>query len=205
MDIFSERLSNLFRIKGVKHSELAGALHISRQAVYSYMKKTIPPAEILVKIADFFEVSVDYLLGHEVGVPIEEKVLSACELTQLSENAVKSLGRYTEHSLNIKIMSDLIEKSYIQNFVSAICDSIIAEEQFGRLYESDRLREMEVMGEYRFQQLAIEIYKDAKKNIKQHYSEELKQETIKQKMRLINAAKEARTRLDTIIAEEKTQ
>ncbi len=61
---FSKRLIYLRDKKGITQQELADNLNITRQSLSLYEKaeRTIN-IELLAKIADFFNVSTDYLLG----------------------------------------------------------------------------------------------------------------------------------------------
>lgn len=64
MKIFADRLSELRKEKGVSQAELARKLQVSYSVVcYWESNRSEPTAPNLVKIADYFEVSVDYLLG----------------------------------------------------------------------------------------------------------------------------------------------
>ena len=68
MKNFQKRLASLLYDDGGKRgqqNDLAAALGVSRQTIYSYTKTTIPPAAMLVRIADYFDVSIDYLLGRK--------------------------------------------------------------------------------------------------------------------------------------------
>lgn len=52
--------------KGITQAKLAEILGVGRTTITMYEKGTIvPPADILRKLADYFNVSVDYLLGRE--------------------------------------------------------------------------------------------------------------------------------------------
>ncbi len=64
MNKFSETLKNLRKEKSVSRKELAEALCVSVRLV-SYWENGLRECgfDMLIKIADFFEVSVDYLLG----------------------------------------------------------------------------------------------------------------------------------------------
>ena len=64
MELFSRNLKAL-RLEGeLTQAELAKELNISRDAVSSYESgRRQPDLNLLVKIAAFFGVSVDYLLG----------------------------------------------------------------------------------------------------------------------------------------------
>ncbi len=63
MDLFSKRLRMLRMEKGMKQSELAEALHFSQGMASAYENGREPPFDVLVQIANYFDVSADYLLG----------------------------------------------------------------------------------------------------------------------------------------------
>ena len=54
--------------KGVKQTPLAEATGISQAAINNYLNKDrIPGVEELCRLADYFDVSTDHLLGREAG------------------------------------------------------------------------------------------------------------------------------------------
>ena len=60
----SEKIYLLRKEKGISQAVLAKALEVSYGVIcYWETDRSEPTAPNLVKIADFFEVSVDYLLG----------------------------------------------------------------------------------------------------------------------------------------------
>ncbi|GGD06109.1 helix-turn-helix domain-containing protein [Enterococcus wangshanyuanii] len=61
MNLF-DRVSQLSKKQGLSLVELAEKLDLSRHAFYSW-KTSSPKAETLQKVAEYFEVSTDYLLG----------------------------------------------------------------------------------------------------------------------------------------------
>lgn len=62
--IFSENFRKLRKEKQITQQVIADYLGITRQAIAAYEKgKREPNLSMIVKIAEFFEVSVDYLLG----------------------------------------------------------------------------------------------------------------------------------------------
>ena len=64
MKIFAERLLELRKEKGISQAILAKQLQVSYSVVcYWETDRSEPTAPNLVKIADYFDVSVDYLLG----------------------------------------------------------------------------------------------------------------------------------------------
>ena len=65
--MFAEKLKKLRKSKeGLSQAKLADALGVTQQAVGRWEKDlNNPDHDILVKIADFFKVSLDYLEGRE--------------------------------------------------------------------------------------------------------------------------------------------
>lgn len=62
--LFGERLRHLRESKGLEREELAKILNLGYHAIAKYENnERFPSQDTLVKIADFFKVSIDYLLG----------------------------------------------------------------------------------------------------------------------------------------------
>ena len=85
-------LRKLIDDEGVKRAELAKYLGVSDAAIGQYYNgETLPTMEKLIKLADFFQVSTDYLLGRTdvKSVDLTEKAI--CEYTGLTEKALFSI------------------------------------------------------------------------------------------------------------------
>ena len=64
MEIFQKRLTELRELNEFTQREMAAKLGIKQPSYLRYENGTSEPKqEVLVKIADIFDVSVDYLLG----------------------------------------------------------------------------------------------------------------------------------------------
>ncbi|HGS8682663.1 TPA: helix-turn-helix transcriptional regulator [Enterococcus faecalis] len=75
-----ERISYLAKKQGMSVFDLAEKLDLSRNSIYSW-KKSSPKAETLEKVAEYFDVSTDYLLGRDTSKlqkadPEEEKIIT---------------------------------------------------------------------------------------------------------------------------------
>ena len=61
--MFWERLYGLCNEKGIKPNNVCMELGLSNATATHWKKGTIPNGEVLSRIADYFDCSVDYLLG----------------------------------------------------------------------------------------------------------------------------------------------
>ncbi len=61
---FSEILKMLREKHGYTQQQLADVLHVSKNSVSHYeLKISMPSIDVIIEIADIFDVSIDYLLG----------------------------------------------------------------------------------------------------------------------------------------------
>ena len=66
MEVFAKRLVKLRKEKGISQAQLARTIGSSLSIVcYWETNKSEPTAPNLVKLAEYFDVSVDYLLGRK--------------------------------------------------------------------------------------------------------------------------------------------
>lgn len=64
MNKFAERLTQLRSERGISQASVSKEIGVSRYTIYSYEKgKTAPTLDGLVALADYFDVTLDYLLG----------------------------------------------------------------------------------------------------------------------------------------------
>jgi transcriptional regulator with XRE-family HTH domain len=63
-NIFSERFKTVRLEKKLTMVDIANSLGISKQSVHEWQtKRSAPSADKLVELADYFDVSIDYLVG----------------------------------------------------------------------------------------------------------------------------------------------
>ena len=58
-----ERIKNLRKSRGMTQQQLADALGVERSSIGKYETGSLPSAEGMLKLAEYFGVSVDYLFG----------------------------------------------------------------------------------------------------------------------------------------------
>lgn len=102
---FSDRLTAQRKLKGVSQKQAAADLGIS-QALLSHYENGIrePGLGFLVKAADYYNVSCDYLLGHAANVL---QLNRAVDFEDLPEDA--QLSRETFLRADLAIMNSIVE------------------------------------------------------------------------------------------------
>lgn len=91
-------LTNLRRLReelGISQQVLANAIGVSQQSINKYENHKIEPdIDTLIRIADFFETSVDFVVGH---TDIRRRVEPVCsyELNIREQNLVDLYRRLT--------------------------------------------------------------------------------------------------------------
>lgn len=90
---FKERFAELRAKSGLSQSKLGKALSLSPATIGYYENgDRVPDIVITARIANYFSVSVDYLLGLSDVKSTEQDMKIACEVTGLSEKAVEHLS-----------------------------------------------------------------------------------------------------------------
>lgn len=76
--IFSAQLQALRKERQITQEQLASHLGVSPQAVSKWENGSYPDGDLLPKIADYFEVSIDYLYGRTKGeTSIEQQIMES--------------------------------------------------------------------------------------------------------------------------------
>ena len=87
--MFAKRVKYLRLSKGLNQVQLAEKLNVKKQSISNWENDNIMPSvEMLEKIADFFEVSTDYLLGRDGQIP---KGVKKIDVTGLSAQQIEHI------------------------------------------------------------------------------------------------------------------
>ena len=109
-EVFNVRIKELRKQKNISQTELGNILGVTRSTICQYEQgRRQPDNASLVKIADFFEVTVDYLLGREERIPTlsntteyeseEEKQLLSL-ITQMTHEEVEELSNFVDYIIS---------------------------------------------------------------------------------------------------------
>lgn len=82
--MLNERIRELRGSRGISQIQLAGKLGVTKQSVSNWENDNILPSiEMLVKIANFFEVSTDYLLGLDKKRTLDVENLTEIQISHI--------------------------------------------------------------------------------------------------------------------------
>ncbi len=181
-EIFAERLRELRNDNGVSLKDLANSLDTTAQSLslYERAERTIN-IDLLYKIAKYFNVSADYLLGLTDNKTFDITVKAICEYTGLNDEAVESLANFArldfsepginetpeesemnlKISLNIfKIRNDFIASDWFWDIMDHISELDIISEQWKNAVTNQVLAELKGNNEYRFFAETMNISKE---------------------------------------------
>ena len=92
--MFCERIKQLRNTYRLSQKDLADCLYVSKQTVSNWENDNIAPSiEMLIKIAGFFHVSTDYLLGLDNKTCLEITGLSM-EQVSLLQQIISSMEKH---------------------------------------------------------------------------------------------------------------
>lgn len=127
--MFNTRLRTLRQEKKLTQSELAQEMNVAKTTIAAYEQgKNEPSMSMLIKISDFFNVSIDYLLGNSDGRIISDQELydrlgltdeAICSLEHLS-----NLSKENKHNKKLlenvnALLSDFESLNAISNYLNS--------------------------------------------------------------------------------------
>lgn len=115
---FPSTLRKLIERNGTTIKAVAEKVGVTRQAFSQYQDgSTQPNAETIVKIAEYFNVTTDYLLIGDDRTA-DENMNIVCDFTGLSKNAVDTLCNF--NTIKSTTVSRIIESEEFSNIVNKI-------------------------------------------------------------------------------------
>jgi transcriptional regulator with XRE-family HTH domain len=79
-NIFSERFSEIKKSKGITRQAIADYLDVTEPTIVCYVKsRNFPTVQNLIKLADLFDVSLDYLVGRSNNPAINAPITKDTE------------------------------------------------------------------------------------------------------------------------------
>lgn len=130
---FPSRLRGLMADRGTRQKELADAIGMRPQTVSLYVQgQSFPDVNGLEKIARFFSVSADYLLGLSDTPSIDENMQVVFKVTGLSEKAISVLN-----------VADRDELDFISYLIERRISSSVSSMAYGCAIDKSTILELE--------------------------------------------------------------
>lgn len=121
-EILPSRIRALIADSGATQNQIAKEIGVTRQSISQYCDgSTVPNADKLLKLAQYFNVSADYLLGMTDAKTNNKDVQFISDYTGLNESVITSLAD-RELPNYIAELLNLFSKSYQTEY---LCKSII--------------------------------------------------------------------------------
>lgn len=143
---FGTRLSILRNERGLSQEEFGGKIGLSRNSIYNYETgKRTPSIEDLVKIADFFNVSYDFLLcksenknrdnidiGEKLG--LEDESISALQKIKNEYFSKALINELLQSKLFLKLLRDYIYLNFVSIEITKTKYNILTNKRGSYLY-----------------------------------------------------------------------
>lgn len=124
-NVFSERLTQLREDRGLKRQEVADALGISRASLEYYEKgQRKPDIEVAARIAKYYGVSTDYLVGvsaAQVTASENETLKTVCDYLRISEASAEQVSYLTSIGYNTN-MDAILSSEIIEILTTSLDD-----------------------------------------------------------------------------------
>lgn len=124
--MFSENLKTARTIKGLTQAELAVRLNVVRQTISKWEKGlSVPDADMLIRIADLFEIPVSELLGAKIQKESEKNEIAE-QLSRINEQlAIKNRRSKLIFKIVLGIIIGFIVINILLVIVSAISLNLV--------------------------------------------------------------------------------
>lgn len=150
--VFADNLQDLIAESGKPLNQLAKEIGISAGALSNYQNDSAAAGmEAITKIANYFRVSVDWLLGRSPTRSPNPTLQEVCAYTGLSEKAVDYFHAWTMPDLEVGpsylfFLNRLIESSEFDIFVDNLCQYFyaVAAKQLLNKFPKDRKKNLQI-------------------------------------------------------------
>ena len=130
---FAANLKKVFWNSGQSQAEAAEGLGVSRQTFNNWINgQNQPDYASLVRIADYFRVSTDYLLGRTETVSPDTSIAGCGKLTGLSDKSIEKLielYRANWENWYTYLLNDIIEADEFQLFLESLMNYVTTSDE----------------------------------------------------------------------------
>lgn len=154
MDSFDAILKKLRKDRNATQKEVSQAIGADQQTLRRYESgERKPDTEMLLRIAKYYNVSADYLLGLSENSTVEPDMKAAVKCTGLSEKSIEKLKGITHFEFdnsvnteNANIIDMFIQSNYFENLISLLLTLYNCSAEGGDIESSKNFEEFTNIG-----------------------------------------------------------
>ena len=119
--MFNENLKTLRKTKGLSQEEIAIRLNVVRQTISKWEKGlSVPDADMLIRIAEYFEVSVSELLGTRLDNESDINIVAE-QLSRINEQlAIKNRRSHRIWKTIAVVIAAIVAVNFILVIIGAV-------------------------------------------------------------------------------------
>lgn len=172
MSIFHDRLNSLRSEKGLTQAEISDEIDITPQAFSYYLKGREPKYDLLIKMAEYFGVTTDYLLGASEQKTPENANIG--DVTGLSNSAIERIKQWNKmgwSGLASEIISDTSFTDALQQITGLFKNgldydktiALLSKDNLSKLADGEKVSAVMVPGEHMVKVCAVRVKDDFSK------------------------------------------
>ena len=109
--MFLDRVLQLIKEKGISKNKFLKDINLSKNSIDNWEKRgNIPPGDVIAKIAQYFNVSTDYILGL-TDIPCNTLSQSQTELTENEREILRILNTIPDKRQQIKFIGRIEQEA----------------------------------------------------------------------------------------------
>lgn len=154
----SQRIKELRKAKGYTQKELADFLSLAQTSVANYENGTrVPDTEKLQKLADIFEVSLDYLVGRKENKPLQKNLRASAIIDDLYKTYLGYLLEGDNASAKVFIIKSFEDGLPLEDIYHKILEKSLKE--VGTLWERGAV---EIWKEHLISEFTLDLMRELK-------------------------------------------
>ena len=125
MNIFSTRLKYIRKNNKKTQQDMANFLNIQRSTYGEYERgKIMPPMDKIQKLADYFDVSVDWLMGNTNFETHDERKKAATDVEDISRNIKTMIEKLQKEQHALTFDGELLDEDSRELLISSLENSL---------------------------------------------------------------------------------
>lgn len=120
--LLNEKISMIRKLNNLTQESFAEELGVSRQALSKWENgMSVPDVAMLIKIADYYNLTLDQLVRDDINFPIDESSQATIDAEKDEISIDKYMGKVCDVSMNSFLFSTLRNVKIVGKFKNLVC------------------------------------------------------------------------------------